>query len=891
MKEIKEIKFDKKRDFEKLSPMMKHYVLQKEEYPDCILFYRLGDFYEMFFEDAVRVSRELELTLTGKNCGLSERAPMCGVPYHSADTYIARLVDKGYKVAICEQVEDPKSAKGIVKREVTNVITPGTVISDTMLSEANNNYLASVYMEGIEIGISYCDISTGELYSSTCEASVSMDEISDELSSIEPKEILINQHFADKFGLENLSKNITEYINLKNDNYVSNTSSLEIIEGELGKGTISSCGITGRTAEIKSLAILLSFLRETQKITLSQINKLEHYDISGKMSLDRSTIINLEILETLYDKRKSGSLLGVLDKTKTAMGARMLRRIIKHPLKDAQEISNRLNLVNSFVSDILLLNNIRALLTSVYDFERISGKLASGTINPNDMLALKRTLSVLPDIKAELESISLNGYANKIVGQIDTMPEVFSLIDEAISEDAGFSIKDGGIIKEGYSKDLDELQNSINDAKEWIASLENKERERTGIKTLKVGFNKVFGYYITVSRSSSDNVPEEYIRKQTLVNNERYITPELKSMESLVLNAEEKINKLNYDIFCELREKIKPKIPNLQKTAISVALIDVLSSFALVSKDNSYVMPEMTNGDEIVIAAGRHPVVEQTEKAGTFVSNDLYMNLSDSSMMIITGPNMAGKSTFMRQVAIIVLMAQIGCFVPCDMARIGVVDRIFTRIGASDNLSRGQSTFYVEMSELSYILNSSTSKSLIILDEIGRGTSTFDGLAIALATVRYLTTPEHKAKTLFATHYHELTSLEEEIPGVKNLNVDVEDNGTDVVFLHKIVEGPANKSYGIHVAKLAGVPRSIITDAQSILKSLETDAEDNNAVKVFRNELQNQNEDSGDEESSQISFLSLLDNDIFERIKSIDLMDMRPSEALSLLEELKNKLS
>lgn len=892
-----------------LSPMMQHYVDTKENYKDCILFYRLGDFYEMFFDDAKTCARELELTLTGKSCGLEERAPMCGVPFKAADTYIAKLVEKGYKVAICEQVEDPAEAKGIVKREVIKIVTPGTITSGSMLNEKENNYLASVYFSKDGMSISYCDISTGELNTTEEYMDINIyDDIVNELVTIDAKEIIINSEFDLKYGLEDLKKSTCQYVQVVPDSYFSDKAAKDLIKNQLGQGAISSSGLLGRTLCIRSLEALFTYLLETQKQALTQITLCNFYEMGKHMSLDKATLRNLEITETLYEKKLQGSLLGVLDKTKTAMGSRKLKKWLREPLNNAEAINYRLDGVEEIFNQSLIENHIREHLSNVYDFERLAGRIASKNANGKDLLALKSSLMVLPEIKYTLQDCQAE-ILKDLGSSIYDLKEICQLIEDAISEEAGYTIKEGDIIKEGFSKELDDLKFSISDAKDWIASLENRERERTGIKTLKVGFNKVFGYYLEVPSSQAENVPEEYIRKQTLVKNERFITPDLKTMENKVLNAETKINKMEYDIFVEVRDKIEEHIKEIQETSSSIATIDVLCSYSNISRKAGYVKPIVDNSLELEIKEGRHPVVEQTEDGGMFVANDTYLNDSEDSFMLITGPNMSGKSTYMRQTALIVLMAQAGCFVPCDFARIGVVDRIFTRIGASDNLSQGQSTFYVEMSELAYILNCSTKRSLVILDEIGRGTSTYDGLAIAWACTEYLCSPIRQVRTLFATHYHELTDLENTIKGVKNLNVDVAEEQGNIIFLHKIVPGSASRSYGIHVAKLAGVPKTLLIDAQKKLDSLEAKSKevgDGLDIGDFNDSLTNSDLGQNDQvckesntsqqveamnNSAQLSFMpDLLEETLTNKLKNIDLMEVTPSQAIKILEELKGIL-
>lgn len=865
----------------KLTPMMSQYMKIKKEYEDCILFFRLGDFYEMFFEDAKTASRELEITLTGKNCGQEERAPMCGVPYHAAEAYIEKLIAKGYKVAICEQTEDPETAKGIVEREVIQVITPGTLLSRRMLKENENNYIASVYMDERGAGIVYSDVSTGEIVGVDFLEEDINENVVNLLTSIKVREIIINESalIQEERGY---IKNFTgAYVSPLGDSYFSKENCNEIIKKHFSTGSLMGMGIAERPYITSALGALLEYLYETQKNSMSQLINFSIYEQSNHMSIDKATIRNIELLETLYENKVSGSLLGVLDKTGTAMGSRLMRNWIRSPLTDLDMIKARLDAVEYLFDDIVFRNHISETLKKIYDLERLATRMACGNANGRDMIALKNSLFNLPEIKIILKETN-NTLLNEISNNIDPLEEIYKLIENSIVDDPPFTIKEGGLIKEGYSSKLDEMKNSIADGQNWIASLESIERERTGIKTLKVGFNKVFGYYIEVRKSGSDLIPDNYIRKQTLVNCERYITPELKEVESKVLNAEAKINSLEHELFSEIRERIKSITDILQKTAKNVAALDVLTSYAHVSQKLGFVKPDVHSGEIIAIKNGRHPVIENMVSGGTFVANDTYIDNEDASMLLITGPNMAGKSTYMRQTALIVLMAHMGCFVPCDEAEIGLVDRIYTRIGASDNLSQGQSTFFVEMSELAYILNTCTSKSLIILDEIGRGTSTYDGLSIAWALVEHLCKDENRARTMFATHYHELTVLSDTLKGIKNLNVEVRQDNGKIVFMHKIVEGSASQSYGIHVADLAGVPKSLLLNAQDKLKMLEENAGERDISKV---------EKSDDSDDKQISFFDIVPNPAIEMIKNLNLFDITPSKAIEILEELKKIVS
>ena len=877
----------------KFSPMMEQYFETKKQYQDCILFYRLGDFYEMFFEDAKIASKELELTLTGRNCGQEERAPMCGVPFHAADTYIARLVERGYKVAICEQMEDPALAKGLVKRDVIRVVTPGTLTAGTMLKEDENNYICSVFFadKENELGICYSDISTGELYLTQFRGDDIYQTLLNELVKIKPSELIVSESFSETFDIDEIKLLTDAFLDILPDQTYNANSFTDMILSQFNTISLMSLGIDGSTGSVMALGSLLSYLFETQKQDLKAITRVNNYEIGTHMTLDKATIRNLEITETLYDKNVKGSLLGVLDKCQTAMGSRRLRQWLREPLNDSKEINKRLDGVEELFGNIFMRNNIRESLKEIYDFQRLMSRIAYGNANGKDLIALKQSLRVLPDIKYELDSAETD-ILKSINSKIHDFDNIYERIEKAISEDAGFTLREGGLIKPGYSEELDNLKFSIKDGKEWISSLEQKERERTGIKTIKVGFNKVFGYYIEVSKSFQDQVPEEYIRKQTLVNGERFITPELKEMENLVLNAEAKINDLEYRLFVEIRDFIQIYIKDIQETSEAISDLDVLLSFASVSEKLDYVKPVIDESLEINIIKGRHPVIEQTVQNGLFVSNDTYVNGSDQSMLLITGPNMAGKSTYMRQTALIVLMAQAGCFVPAESAKIGVCDRIFTRIGASDNLAQGQSTFFVEMSELSYILNNAGPRSLIILDEIGRGTSTYDGLSIAWAVVEELCSENTHIRTLFATHYHELTVLEDVIKGVKNLNVDVAEEGGTVVFLHKIAEGSASRSYGIQVARLAGVPEELLFKAENKLMELEEHSYEQKA-KVENSKgysIEDKRPVMKVADDAQMSFFDQTPDPIIQRLRELDLMNITPSEAIKILEELKTKL-
>jgi len=868
--------------------MMQQYMAIKDEYKDAILMYRLGDFYEMFFDDAILVSRELELTLTGRNCGLEERAPMCGVPFHSIDQYIVRLVNNGHKVAICEQVEDPAEAKGLVRREITRIYTPGTLdISDSSRGE-NNVFIASACVSDDLTAVAVADISTGELIAYEYETEkdgkrTAFDRLVNDISVLDVKELVISDEIASEVEKTLSEHMLGIYLDRIDGSYYRYQAARDVLMDQFGVSSLIPLDLEGREEMTSAAGALLMYLRDTQKGDLDQFRDITIRQNDGVMHLDRSTLRNLELLETIYDGDVKGSLLGVIGRTKTAMGGRLLRAWLREPLTDVAEINRRLDAVEELRNDPIKANNISNCLKYIYDFQRLTARIATGRADARDLIALKRTLAQLPDIKYELADAS-SALLKDLDGSMEEFGDLYSLIDRSVCEEPPMGITEGGIIKPGYSKDLDRLKESISGAKEWIANLENTEKERTGIKTLRVGFNKVFGYYIDVSKGMIDKVPDDYIRKQTLVNNERYITPELKEKEDLVLTAEARINKIEYEEFRRIRSSIEPYITRLQRASASVAVLDVLISFARVAASNAYVKPVVNAGDVIDIKKGRHPAVEQLLGAGMFVSNDTYIDMSSRSMLIITGPNMSGKSTYMRQTAIIILMAQIGCFVPAESAVIGVTDRIFTRIGASDNLAYGQSTFYVEMSELAGILRNATSRSLIILDEIGRGTSTFDGLSIAWATASYLADPSHRVRTMFATHYHELTDLESEKEGIHNLSVAAAEDGNDVVFLHNIIEGPASKSYGIHVARIAGIPEVIRKDAKHKLNELETlsaqvrgDAPDRSEQISFMNdELA---EESMNADAAKYRHLA-------SKLKELDINTMTPVSALVKLQEI-----
>lgn len=863
------------------SPMMQNYIETKEQYKDCILFYRLGDFYEMFFDDAITASRELELTLTGKDCGQEERAPMCGVPHHSAETYISRLIAKGYKVAICEQLEDPKETKGIVKRGVIRVVTPGTVVESNMLEERKNNYIMSIFKSGIYFGISICDITTGEFYSAEIKDNQNFPLVLDELARYSPSEIVINSMMADcNEEMNKIKERFSSYVTRFKDEFFSD----DINKIKLKFTFQDTAGKEIENIEEKKLSIcainaLIEYINQTQMTTLEHINKIVIYNISKYMSLDINARRNLEITEKMRDKSKKGTLLWVLDKTSTSMGGRALRRWINDPLIDTLEINKRLEAVKELKDDLMFRGDIIDSLKKVYDIERLAGKMAYGNANARDMITLKNSLERLPDLKLVLQN-SKSLLLKELYENLDELKDIYEIIDTAIVDDPPMTIKEGGIIKLGYDEEIDKLKTATTEGKNWIIKLEAEEKEKTGIKNLKVGFNKVFGYYIEVTKSGLSQVPDRFIRKQTLTNAERFITEDLKNLENQILGAEEKVVKLEYEAFTSIREEIAKNIKRLQKSANCVSTLDVLSSFATVAEDMNYCMPIVDNMGIIDIKAGRHPVIEKMLGAGEFVDNDTYLDKNEHRLSIITGPNMAGKSTYMRQVALITLMAQIGSFVPAETAHIGVVDKIFTRVGASDDLSMGQSTFMVEMMEVATILKEATQNSLVILDEIGRGTSTYDGLSIAWAVAEYIADIEKcGAKTLFATHYHELTELEDKLDGVKNYNIAVKEKGEDIIFLRKIVRGGTDESYGIHVARLAGVPNIVTKKANDILKGLER-----------KNILTGKKQESKKQVEGQFDMYNYRLAEIAHEIDKINLNELTPIDALNTLMKIKERM-
>ena len=875
-----------------LTPMMKQYMQTKEEYKDCILFYRLGDFYEMFFDDALTASKELEITLTGKNCGLEERAPMCGIPYHAVDSYLNRLVSKGYKVAICEQVEDPKTAKGIVKREVIRVVTPGTNLDTQGLDETKNNYIMCIVYMADRYGLSVADVTTGEYLVTELD---SQTKLMDELYKFMPSEIVCNEAFyMSGLDLDDLKNRLHMAIYSLEAWYFDDALCRETLQEHFKVASLEGIGLSDYECGMIASGALLKYLEETQKNSLSHMSRLTRYATGNYMVLDSATRRNLELVETLREKQKRGSLLWVLDKTKTAMGARTLRKYVEQPLIDKKSIVKRLDAVAELKDNAICREEIREYLNPVYDLERLVGKITYQSANPRDLIAFQSSLSMLPSVKCILKDME-SDLLKEIYEELDPLEELCDLVGRAIQEEPPLAMKEGGIIKDGYNEEVDRLRKAKSEGKNWLADLETKEREKTGIKNLRIRYNKVFGYYLEVTNSFKDLVPDYYTRKQTLANAERYIIPELKELEDTILGAEDKLCALEYELYCEVRNTIAAELTRIQRTAKAVAKLDVIASLALVAARNNYVRPKINEKGVIDIRDGRHPVVEKMIPNDMFIANDTYLDDKKQRISIITGPNMAGKSTYMRQAALIVLMAQLGSFVPASSANIGLVDRIFTRVGASDDLASGQSTFMVEMNEVANILRNATSKSLLILDEIGRGTSTFDGLSIAWAVVEYISNSKLLgAKTLFATHYHELTELEGKISNVNNYCIAVKEKGDDIVFLRKIVKGGADKSYGIQVAKLAGVPDPVINRAKEIVEELVT-ADITGKVKdiaVQGSETKKKTQKKLDEvDLTQFSlFDTVKDDDVLNELKELDISHMTPMDAMNKLYQLQNKL-
>ena len=863
----------------KLSPMMQQYFKIKEENKDCILFFRLGDFYEMFFDDAKLASKELELTLTGRDCGLEERAPMCGVPYHSCDSYIARLVQKGYKVAICEQLEDPSKAETIVQRDIVRVITPGTVIETSILDESVNNYICCIYSEKNNVAMCFCDISTGELYATDFGGKDCLEKIKSQLSSYNPREILLGGDTVEFKGLSHFIRDkLSTTVEMLPDESFAVITCQDIVKKQF-KDDYNL--IKDKQITVSALGALLAYLKDTQKNGLERIAHINLFTENQFMKLDFNTQRNLELTQTMINKDKKGSLLWVLDKTKTSMGKRLLRSWIEKPLLNVTKIINRQSAVEELVNDTVLRLDLTSALTGIFDIERLMTNIVYGSAKGRELRSLASAIKNLPQIKESLKSCK-SSLIRQLYNQLDTLEDVYKLIDDAIVEEPPFSVKEGGIIKSGYNEELDFVSKDMNNSTDILSRIEQEQRKLTGIPKLRIGYNRVFGYYIEVTNSYKNMVPKTYIRKQTLTNCERYITEELKSIEGRILGAKDRAFLLEYQIFDEIRKKVASQLERIQNTATAISTLDVLNSLANVSSDNRYVRPEVNLSDNIILKDSRHPVVEQLLNDAPFVPNDVYLNCNANRVAIITGPNMAGKSTYMRQTALIVLMAQIGSFVPASYAEIGIVDSIFTRVGASDDLASGQSTFMVEMSEVANIVTNATSKSLLILDEIGRGTSTFDGMSIARAVLEYAADKKKLgAKTLFATHYHELSVMEQIIDGVNNYNIAVKKKGDDITFLRRIVPGGADDSYGIEVAKLAGVPDCIISRAKEILFELENGKSGEDIIKKPKKSAQ---------DIEQLSLLPSADSAIAEKLKNADINTLTPIEAMNLLYELKNMI-
>ena len=888
------------------SPMMQHYLETKSKYPDCVLFYRLGDFYEMFFDDAINVSRELELTLTGKECGRENRAPMCGIPYHAGEIYASRLVQNGYKIAICEQVENPKNAKGIVKRDVIKIMTPGTITDGNLLDEKKNNYIMSIFKDGMYYGIAAFDISTGEAYATEIKSDNNFQKLVNEISRFNPSELIVNDYMNDSINEINELKHrfevfisvdkkiekteveadrnfVPDFFNMKSsmtklddkfdDETIHNTFDIIDEQGNLIKN------ISDRYLAVNAIGILLKYVEETQKIKPENLNKIVLYEVVKYMALDINSRRNLELTERLKDKSKKGTLLWVLDKTETSMGGRLIRRWINDPLVNVDDINARLDAVEEIKNDLLLSDRIVESLKSIYDIERLAGKISYGTVNARDLISLKNSIMQLPNLKETIKNVN-SEFLKNIDNELDILSDIYELIEASIVEEPPLTVKEGGLIKKGYKPEIDELIEATTNGKQWLANVEIREKELTGIKNLKIGYNKIFGYYIEVSKSNVKDIPEDrYIRKQTLTTGERYITEELKKMENEILGAKEKIIALEYDEFVNIRNEIQSNAKRIQRTASAISKLDVIQGLANVANEFNYCKPEIMDDDVIDIKNGRHPVVEKIIPYGDFVQNDSLLNASENRLNIITGPNMAGKSTFMRQVALITIMAQIGSFVPAEYAHIGIVDKVFTRVGASDDLSSGESTFMVEMMEVANILKNATDRSLVILDEIGRGTSTYDGLSIAWAVAEYVS--KLKSKTLFATHYHELVGLEGKIDGVKNYHITVKERGEDIIFLRKIVEGGTDESYGIHVAKLAGVPKEVTNRANEILFKLEK-------KNIMNGKAESKSEKA--ENAGQLSMYNYKLAEIASELDGVHLDSITPIEALNILQKMKDKM-
>ncbi|MGM0420393.1 MAG: DNA mismatch repair protein MutS [Bacillota bacterium] len=859
-----------------ITPMMQQYHSMKNKYPDCILFFRLGDFYEMFDDDAKEVVQVLDIALTSRNKGGGEKTPMAGVPAHSAAPYIAKLIKAGYKVAICEQIEDADASSGLVERDVIRVITPGTVIEDDILAENKNNYLVALACSDNKYGISYIDVSTGE-YQVT--ESSQLEQVRDELDRLNPSEIVIAPEFKDEFQKKLSPEGKEYYTSITEDDNFTSTTAENILLKHFDLDKLDDLNLQHMNAAVKAAALLLKYVKRTQKQDLNHIADLARYFIEDYMVIDSSTRRNLELNQTIIDSRLEGSLLSVLDKTINSMGSRLIRKWINQPLLDLDRIKKRQGAVTELLDDFIGRSKLQNSLKGIYDLERLLSKISYGSINPRDMACLRTSLNLIPELREKLAGFT-DGYLKEITDKLDEIPDLLELLNNALVEEPPISPKEGGLIKSGYDDQLDGLREDSKEAREWIANLQPQERKRTGISSLKVGFNKVFGYYIEVTKANLDNVPDDYERKQTLSNSERYIIPELKEKEAQVLGAEDQIHELEYNLFSELRDKANAHLDRIKSTAEQIAKLDVLISFSEAAAANAYICPEVDDGDLISITEGRHPVVEQIEKVD-FIPNHSRLDRTDNRFMIITGPNMSGKSTYLRQVALITLMAQIGCFVPAGAARIGLVDRIFTRVGASDDLSTGQSTFMVEMNEVSNIISNATARSLVILDEVGRGTSTYDGLSLAWAISSYINNPERiGARTLFATHYHELTVLAAKNDGIKNLNVVVAEEDGEIRFLHKIEPGSASESYGIEVARLAGLPKEIIDESYYILKKLESND----------GELDGRDFKRFDNEQLELFAYPKEEEKIIEDIKKLNINNLTPIQALEKLYQFKQEL-
>lgn len=877
-------------DFNDVTPLMQQYIEVKKNYPDCILFYRLGDFYEMFFDDAVLTSKELELTLTGKSCGLEQRAAMCGIPYHAYEGYMTKLVENGHKVAICEQVEDPKLAKGLVKRDVIRIVTPGTNISEQSLEDSKNNYLMAIFYGGDKFGIAVTDVSTGDFYVTECD---SPERAFDEISRYSPTEIVCNTAtLISGINTDEIRNRFKIALSSLNDEFFDSESSIGLLLKHFKKNSAAELGLTEYEFGQIAAGAILSYLYDTQKNSLEHISRITAYLTGKYMTIDNSTRRNLELCETLREKNRRGSLLWVVDKTKTAMGARMLRTFIEQPLLKKEDINARLDCIEELKGSYITREELREYLNSIYDLERLTGRISYRNATPRDLIAFASSINMLPPIKSVIRDFK-TAELKRVFDETDTLEDLYSLISSAIIDDPPISFKEGGFIKEGYNAEVDELRSAKTEGKNWLIELETSQKEQTGIKNLRIKYNRVFGYYFEVSNSFKNLVPENWIRKQTLSNAERYTTPQLKELEDKILNAEDRLFSLEYNLFYEIRETIAANISRIQMTARNIALLDAYASLAYVAERNGYVRPLINTKGVIDIKNGRHPVVELFIGRDSFVANDTYLDNSKNRISIITGPNMAGKSTYMRQTALIVLMAQCGFFVPAEYADIGIVDRIFTRVGASDDLASGQSTFMVEMNEVAEILKNATSDSLLILDEIGRGTSTFDGLGIAWSVVEYINNKKQLgAKTLFATHYHELTELEDKLESVNNYCIAVKEQGDDIVFLRKIIPGGADKSYGIQVARLAGLPENVLQRAKEIVELLtdnDINAKIRNNAEVIKSGRTKKAQN--DLEAGQLSLFAAPDNsEIIERLRNIRVENLRPIDAINVLNELQSML-